>query len=279
MKRGTWIHKAAQALTVVVGLIFLVIIGSLVREGLPAFTWRFLVGGAHGGNIGPELFNTAFMVGGTLAVTAPLGLIAAAVQTEYARGRVRRPARSFDRLRATLLGAPSIVVALVVYRVAVEWWHWPVSVLTGMLALAVLNWPLMLTLANRALSRVPDGYREASLALGATRLETVLKVVIPAALSELIDGWGIAFARLAGESAALIATAGVTTSSRWSLWGPGETLAVHIWYVRTQGAAMTRDSQAAASGLVLMVMITAAVWLAGRVAGWVGRADIQTGGN
>jgi phosphate transport system permease protein len=259
------------------GLVFLLIVASLVREGLPAITWRFLVGGARGGNIGPELFNTAFMVGAALLVTVPLGLLAAIFQTEYLHGRGRR-VRSADRLSATLLSAPTIVIALVVYRVAVGWWHWPVSVLTGVLALTVINWPFMLTISKQALHHVPEGYREASLALGATRMQTALRVVVPAALGELVDGWGLAFARLAGESAALIVTAGVNVSAHWSILGPGETLAVHIWYIRTEGVGVSRDAQAAATGVALMVLITVVVWVAGRAARWAGRPHSAKGG-
>lgn len=266
MRRGRWLHRLSVLLGLLAAGLFAVILASLLRDGLPSLTWHFLVGrpSAAGDGVGPELVNTAFMVGAALLVTAPLGLLVAIYQYEYGRGGRRR--RHVDRLRATLLSAPTIVVALVVYRVAVGWWHWPVSILTGSLALAVINWPLMVTVAGQALASVPDSYREASRALGATRFETAWRVAIPASLNTLVEGWGLAFARLSGEAAALIATAGVNVSHHWSIWGPGETLAVHIWYIRTEGVALNRDAQAAATGVVLMALITVVVWVAGRLA-------------
>ncbi len=258
----------AAGLGLVAALLFLAIVGNLLREGLFGLTWHFLVGYPNqlgGGGIGPELLNTIVMVGATLIVTAPLGLLVAVFQREYRPGW-GRPLPAINRLQATLLSAPTIVVALVVYRVAVGWWHWPVSILTGCVALAVINWPFMILVADQALASVPDRYRLASRALGATRFETAWKVSIPASLHVLVEGWGLGFARLAGESAALIVTAGVNVSRHWSFWGPGETLAVHIWYVRTEGLALNRDAEAAATGIALMLLITAVIWLSERLA-------------
>lgn len=270
MRRGGVLHHLALLLALLALAVFLVILLSLLREGLPSLTWHFLVNGPHmrAGGIGPEILNTGLMVGITLAVTAPLGLIVAVFQREYGR----RSTQEIDRLRATLLSAPTIVAALVVYRVAVGWWHWPVSILTGCLALSVINWPFMVTVANQALGSVPDSYREASWALGATRFETVMRVVLPASLKAFIDGVGLAAARLAGESAALIVTAGVNISQHWSLWGPGETLAVHIWYIRTEGIGVSRDAEAAATGVTLMVFISVVLWISGRLARLFGGA-------
>jgi phosphate transport system permease protein len=264
------LHAVALVMAVVTAALFGLIMVSLVRQGLPSLTWQFVTGAPNertgGGGIGPELVNTAFLVGVTWAITAPLGVLAAIFMREYGFRRKPKVVRPLDHLRTTLLSAPTIVVALVVYRVAVGWWHWPVSLLTGCLTLAVINWPFMLTVAEQALASIPQSYREASLGLGATRFETAVRVVIPAALGPLIEGWGLAVARLAGESAALVVTAGVNVSRHFSLWGPGETLAVHIWYIRTEGVAANRDAQAAATGIILMLLITALVWFSARLA-------------
>ncbi len=263
------VHYLAMVLAGVAVLAFAAILLSLVREGMPAITWRFLASTSDGesGGIGMEIVNTAVMTGIALLVTAPLGLLVAIFQKDYAH----RESREIGRMHATLLSAPTIVIALVIYRVAVGWWHWPVSVLTGCLVLSVINWPFMAALTSQAIAGVPDSYREASMALGASKFETMTRVVLPAAMGRLIDGWGLAFARLAGESAALIVTAGVNVSHNWSFLGPGETLAVHIWYIRTEGVAVNRDAQAAATGIVLMAFITVVIWLAGRVAHLVGK--------
>lgn len=282
MRRGTWVHGISLLLAAMIGVVFLFIVASLVKDGLSSITWRFLVSApdntAGAGGIGPELFNTVLMVGITLVVTIPLGLMTAIFQQEYRGSRRRKRSIEVIRLRATLLSVPTIVVALIVYRIAVGWWHWPVSVLTGCLALVVINWPFLAAVSAGALASVPDSYREASLALGASRFETTMRVVLPASLGMLIDGWGLSFARLAGETAALIVTAGVNVSRHWSLLGPGETLAVHMWYIRTEGVSANRDGQAAATGVVLMVLITVVVWIAGRVARLVSGSVSRRGG-
>ena len=269
MKRGMVWHRVAAVLFAIAAAGFALILGSVLWAGLPDLTWHFLASWPNertgGGGILPELINTGVMVGLTLVITAPVGLAVAVYRREY---RMRRAA-TLNHLRATLLSAPTIVVGLVVYRVAVGWWHWPVSLLTGCLALAVINWPFMVTVAGEALEGVPQGYREASLALGASRWQTIRRVVIPASLAQLVEGLGMAAARLAGESAALIVTAGVNVSRHWSFWAPGETLAVHIWYIRTEGLVLNRDAAAAATGVTLMVLIAVVLWLSRRIARWL----------
>lgn len=270
MRRGRRVHAIALALGLLGGLVFLAIVASLIQEGLPVISWRFLTGWSTSESIGPELLNTVVMVGMTLIVTIPLGLMTAIYQEEYRQNPAKKRVVTVSRVRSTLLSAPTIVVALVVYRIAVGWWHWPVSVLTGVLTLSVINWPFLATISLQALQGVPDSYREASLALGASRFQTTRGVVLPAALGFLVEGWGLAFARLAGESAALIVTAGVNVSRHWSLFGPGETLAVHIWYIRTEGVSFNRGAEAAATGVVLMALIAVVVWAFGRLSRLLG---------
>ncbi len=273
MRRGWRAHSIALVLALLGMGVFLAIVASLIQEGLPAISWRFLTGWSTSESIGPELLNTLVMVGMTLIVTIPLGLMTAIYQEEYHYNPAKKRVATLSRVRATLLSAPTIVVALVVYRIAVGWWHWPVSVLTGVLTLSVINWPFLATLSAQALRGVPDSYRQASLALGASRLQTTRGVVLPAALGFLVEGWGLAFARLAGESAALIVTAGVNVSRHWSLFGPGETLAVHIWYIRTEGVSLNRGAEAAATGVVLMALIAVVVWAFGRLSRLLGGAQ------
>ncbi|MCY0898184.1 MAG: ABC transporter permease subunit [Firmicutes bacterium] len=274
MNQGRVLHWFALLVALGAAIVFLGLLTDTIREGLPHLTWQFLTTAPDerrgGGGIAPEIVNTVVMVGGALLVTAPLGLVVAIYQAEW-QGRVH-DGGVIDQVRATWLSVPSVVVGFIVYRVAVAWWHWPLSLATGGLALAVMNWPVMVTVSISALKRVPHAYREASLALGATRFDTVRRVVLPAALAELIDGWGWALARLAGESAALIITAGINVSAHWSVWGPGETLAVYIWYVRTEGVGADAGGVAAATALTLMMFIAVTLWLSGRLADWRRRA-------
>ncbi|MCY0879006.1 MAG: ABC transporter permease subunit [Firmicutes bacterium] len=270
MRRGRLLHHLAFFVMLGAVLVMAGLLLDVVREGLPHLTWQFLTSApkerGEGGGIGPEIVNTIVMVGGAMIVTAPLGLLVGMSQVEW------RPPHAvvsvFDQVRATWLSIPSVVLGFLVYRVAIAWWHWPLSVVTGVLALCVMNWPMMVSVAVTALRNVPATYREASWALGATRSQTVRRVVLPAALGELINGWGWAMARLAGESAALIMTAGLNVSTHWSAWGPGETLAVYIWYVRTEGYGARGSGVAAATALTLMLLIALILWVSGRLSDW-----------
>lgn len=268
MRRGRTLHRLAWVLLALSAASFVGVLGSVLLRGFPDLTWPFLSSWPNeatgGGGILPELINTVVMVGMALLVTAPIGLAVAIYQREYRL----KPQPALQHLSATWLAAPTIVVALVVYRVAVGWFHWPVSILTGTLALAAINLPFMVSVAQAAIDGVPDSYRQASLALGASRFETVMRVVLPAAASPLIEGLGMAAARLAGESAALIVTAGVNVSRHVGLFSPGETLAVHIWYIRTEGGTLGRDTASAATGVVLLILVTVLLWMSRRLARW-----------
>jgi phosphate transport system permease protein len=130
------------------------------------------------------------------------------------------------------------------------------SILGGALALSLLNLPLLVRVIEEALRSVPQSYREASLALGATKWQTVYKVVLPGALGGIITGIMLAGGRAIGESAILIFTAGTTVSRHMGdldLMAGGETLAVHLWYVL--GIGLVPDRVAIANGISALLLI------------------------
>jgi phosphate transport system permease protein len=229
----------------------------LVVRAVPVLSWRFLLEPARelepGGGIGPELVNTLVMVGGALATSVPLGLAAAILRVEYLRAG--RWGEALETAATLLAALPSVVVGLGVFVFLVGGLHWPFSRLTGTVALFVLNVPWVAQTAMAALARVPDTLREASLALGATRFQTVVRVVLPWVWPALATGIGIGAARLLGESAALIFSAGVNAGGG-GVWAPGATLAVHLWYVRTEGLMPDADHVAAATGVVLLALVS-----------------------
>ncbi|MCL8206659.1 MAG: ABC transporter permease subunit [Actinomycetia bacterium] len=233
------------------------LVAELVVRAMPVLSWRFLLEPARelepGGGVGPELVNTLVMVGGALATSVPLGLAAAILRVEYLRAG--RWAEALETAATLLAALPSVVVGLGVFVFLVGGLHWPFSRLTGTVALFVLNVPWVAQTAMAALARVPDTLREASLALGATRFQTVVRVVLPWAWPALATGIGIGAARLLGESAALIFSAGVNAGGG-GIWAPGATLAVHLWYVRTEGLMPDADHVAAATGVVLLALVS-----------------------
>ena len=202
----------------------------------------------------PLIENTLYMVGTALVVSVPLGLAAAVARTEYLPGPRGRWLQGVAALLASL---PSVVVGLGLFLLLVDAWHLPVSRLTGMVALVVINLPWVAASTMSLLSAVPENLRDASLALGGTRLQTALRVVLPRALPALVSGLGVGGARMLGESAALLYTAGINAApgAGWNLMAPGGTLAVHLFYMRTESLAPDANGVAAVTGVILLALL------------------------
>jgi phosphate transport system permease protein len=220
--------------------------------------------------LGPLLANTVYMVAAALAVSVPLGLAAAVWRTEYAAGTRGRWLEAAADLLASL---PTVVVGLGLFLLLIDAWHLPLSRLTGMVALVVINWPWVAAAAATVLQQAPDALREASLALGATPFATAYRVVIPRVLPGLVGVITLGTARLLGEAAALLYTAGLNASSDagWNLLAPGGTLAVHLFYVRTEGAPPHAAAQAAVTGVLLLAVVGAVLALGRTAMAAVGR--------
>lgn len=269
--RAGWVRRLAAGLAGLGLMGLTAVLAELVAQGVPHLNWHFLTAAPSEfqprGGIGPELVNTVVMVLAAEALSWPLAWAAAIWRVEYAP----RPTlvRVYDLLLMAFQSLPGIALALVLFSVLVIDWGWPLSVATGTVALAVLNWPVAAVLCQEAMARVPEAWREGSWALGATRFQTLTRIVIPAALPDLAAGLGLSLARLSGETAVLIFTAGVNVGPQWGWFEPGETLAVHLWYVRTEGLMPDRGAVAAATGTVLLALVALGVlggrWLARRL--------------
>ncbi|MEG0797676.1 MAG: phosphate ABC transporter permease PstA [Acidaminococcaceae bacterium] len=242
---------------VLVGLLAL-FLGYLLWQGLPVLTWQFLVGQpsdtAAGGGVGPQLFNTFYILFLSLVSSGLVALGAAIYLAEYARdNRLTRLIRLCTESLATV---PSIVLGLFGMIVFVDFWGLGFSILGGSLALALLNLPLLVRVTEDALRAVPATYREASLALGATKWQTIRRVVLPEALPGIITGVMLTCGRALGESAILIFTAGTTVSRTLGdtdVLAAGETLAVHLWYVL--GIGLVPDRLAIANGISALLIL------------------------
>ena len=261
MKSGKHLQRLASLATLAAVVTLLWVIIALCREGLMHWHWWVLWRRPRelraGGGLGPELINTLSMVALAECLSLPLGLA-----TAIWLGDAKLPRRVRDGLDGFFISfqsIPAIVVGLVAFEVLVGYFHWPLSVATGTLALAVLNVPQVVVFSRQAMAAVPDAWREGSLALGATALETVWRMVLPASLLALVDQLGLSFARLAGESALLIFTAGLNVGPHWGWFQPGETLAVRLWQVRTEGLMPDRAALAAETGMVLLAITALAL--------------------
>jgi phosphate transport system permease protein len=184
------------------------VIGLLVARGISALTPEFLftfpTNGMRSGGIFPAIVGTLYLVMGTIVFAVPLGVLAAIYLSEYARPNALT--RLIRLSIVNLAGVPSIVYGLFGFGVFVLLLRFGASLLSGSLTLALLVLPVIIVTAEEALRSVPQTFREASLALGATKWQTVQRVVLPNALSGIITGMVIAIGRAAGETAPILFT-------------------------------------------------------------------------
>jgi len=211
----------------------------LILNGLPAISWEFLTQppakAMTAGGIWPCIVGTALLALGALTVSFPLGIASAIYLHEYAG---RSQFAQYVRLGVNnLAGVPSIVFGLFGMSFFVIYCGLGISLLSGILTLAVLTLPVIIGTAEEALRQVPMTLREASLALGATQSQTIARVVMPAAFPGMLTGAILGLARAAGETAAIMFTAVVffTKKDVDSLFSPVMTLSNHMYVLATSG--------------------------------------------
>lgn len=254
---------AACAVTVAVLLFLLVYI--LVR-GVPhlkpeLFAWTY---NSENVSLTPALVNTLLMTLLSLLLAVPLGLGAAIYLVEYAK-RGNKLVGAVRVTAETLSGIPSIVYGLFGMLFFVTTLGWGYSVLAGAFTLAIMILPLIMRTTEEALQAVPDSYREGSFGLGAGRLRTVLRIVLPAAVPGILSGVILAVGRIIGETAALIYTAGTVAVIPETLLRSGRTLAVHMYTLASEGLHTDAASATAVVLLVIVVAINAlSAWVAKR---------------
>lgn len=268
------VDKLATAILYTIAGIIVVILTSLLLfimlRGLPNLSWQFLTSRSSsykaGGGIGIQLYNSFFLLVVTLLISVPLSMGAGIYLAEYAKkGRLTNFIRTCIEILSSL---PSVVVGLFGYLIFVVQFQYGFSILSGALALTVFNLPQMTRNVEDSLRNVHHTQREAGLALGISRWETVLHVVVPEALPGIITGIVLASGRIFGEAAALIYTAGQSAPALdWSNWNPlsvtspisifrqAETLAVHIWKVNSEGTIPDATQVAQGSAAVLLIFI------------------------
>lgn len=202
----------------------------------------------------PALVNTIVMTLVSLLIAVPLGVFSAVYLTEYAK-RGNKLVTIVGITTETLSGIPSIVYGLFGYLLFVTKLKWSYSMLAGALTLAIMILPLIMRTTEEALRSVPDSYREGSFGLGAGKLRTVFTVVLPSAVPGILAGVILAIGRIAGETAALIFTAGTVAQIPKSLMGSGRTLAVHLYALWNEGLAAEQSYATAVVLLIIVVLI------------------------
>ena len=229
------------------------VVAYILIKGIPylkpsLFAWKY---NSENVSLMPALINTLFMTALSLLFAVPVGIGAAVYLTEYARrgnklvGVVRVTAE-------TLSGIPSIVYGLFGAIFFVKFLGMGLSLLAGALTLSIMILPLIMRTTEEALLAVPDSYREGSFGLGAGRVRTVFRVVLPSAIPGILSGVILGIGRIVGESAALIFTAGTVAEAAGSVFDSARTLSVHMYAISGEGLYI---DQTYATAVVLLVVV------------------------
>jgi phosphate transport system permease protein len=254
--------------TVLTLAILLLIIGYILARGVPnlsldLFAWEY---NSENVSLMPALVNTILMTVLSLLIAAPLGIFAAIYMTEYAK----RGSRLVGIVRITaetLSGIPSIIYGLFGLLFFVTSLGLGMSLVSGALTLSIMILPVIMRTTEEALLAVPSEYREGSFGLGAGRLRTVFKVVMPSAMPGILAGIILGTGRIVGETAALIYTAGTVAQVPQSIFDSARTLSVHMYALASEGLYTNQAYATAAVLLVTVVGINAlSAYMAKRVA-------------
>ena len=235
------------------------LIGYILVKGIPnltpsLFAWQY---NSENVSMMPAILNTLIYTAVSLLMAVPAGVFAAVYLAEYAR-RGNVFVRLIRTTAQTLSGIPSIVYGLFGYLMFCVYFKLGYSMLAGTLTLAVMILPLIMRTTEEALCAVPDSYREASYGLGAGKLRTVFKVILPSAMPGILSGVILGIGRIVGETAALIYTAGTVAGVVTKFTDSGRTLSVHMYALLSEGLYMD-EAYATAVILLLAVIIINAV--------------------
>ena len=231
------------------------IIAYILINGVPhltaeQFSWEYTTENV---SMMPAIINTLIMTAMTLLIAVPIGVFAAVYLVEYAK-RGNKLVKIIRVTTETLSGIPSIVFGLFGYLMFNISFGWGFSMLAGVITLAMMILPLVIRTTEEALLAVPDSYREGSFGLGAGKMRTVFRVVLPSAIPGIMSGVILSIGRIVGESAALIFTSGSGHSIPGSLLGSGSsaaTLTVHMYILSNEGLHV---NEAFASAVVLLAL-------------------------
>ena len=230
--------SAIITFTVLIFLIVYILVHGVSVSEASLFSLHY---NSENASLMPALINTVIMTFFSLLIAVPLGIFSAIFLVEYAK-RGNRFVNVIRLTTETLQGIPSIVYGLFGMLFFVTTCHWGFSILAGAFTLAIMILPLIIRTSEEALLSVPDAYREASFGLGAGKLRTIFRVVLPTAIPGILSGVILATGRIVGETAALLYTAG-SVAKIPNLMGSGRTLAVHMYVLSSEGLYMDQHMQ------------------------------------
>ncbi len=259
------------ALITVASMVYLVVY--ILINGIPyingdLFAWEY---NSKNVSMTPAIINTLIVVALTLVVAVPVGIAAAIYLVEYAK-RGSKLVKVIRLTTETLAGIPSIVFGLFGFLAFVIAFKWGYSMIAGVLTLAMMVLPTIIRTTEEALLAVPDMYREGSFGLGAGKIRTIFKIVLPAAVPGILSGVILSIGRIVGESAALIFTAGSVAAVPNGLFSSTRTLAVHMYCLLSEGLY---TNQAYATAVILLGIVLLINFLSGLLAKRVSAKDVN----
>lgn len=247
------LHLLCSLAALLVAGVLMLLIGYILVTGVPHLKPSLFALQYNSENVSllPALFNTILMTVLALLIAVPLGVGGAIYLAEYA-DRHSKLVKAVRLTAETLAGIPSILYGLFGMMLFVTGLKWGYSLRAGAMTLAVMILPLILRTTEEALLSIPDSYREGSFGLGAGRLRTVVRIVLPPAMSGILAGVILAIGRVVGETAALIYTAGTVADWPGSVADSGRTLAVHMYVLSGEGFHV---QEASATAVVLLLIV------------------------
>ena len=265
-------QKAAFALfrilSLAVVLVLFAILGFIIVKGAGVISWDFLTkapeNGMTEGGIFPAIVGTLLLMLGSAVVSFPIGIMSGIYMNEYAsRGWVVKFIRMMTN---NLSGVPSIVFGLFGMALFVKYLGFGDSILAGSLTLGLLSLPLVIRTTEEALRDIPSGIREGSLALGATKLQTIWKVVLPMGMPRIITGLILSLGRVSGETAPILFTCAAYFFPQLptSIFDQCMALPYHLYVISTSGTDIDAQQPIAyGTALVLIVIVLVINLLAG----------------
>ena len=228
--------------------IMIFIVGYILVKGIPnikpeLFAWEYT---SKNVSMMPAIINTLLMTAFTLLIAVPVGVFSAVYLAEYAK-KGSKLVHIIRLTVETLSGIPSIVYGLFGFLAFVIALKWEYSFIAGSITLAIMVLPVIMRTTEEAILSVPDSYREGSFGLGAGKLRTIFRIVLPAAMPGILSGVILAIGRIVGETAALIFTAGTTAAVPENIFSSTRTLAVHMYCLLSEGLYAT--------AVILLVMV------------------------
>lgn len=241
--------------TLITALAIIFIIGYILIKGVPnlsADLFSLKYSSANQSML-PSIINTVYLTALTLLLAVPVGIFSAIYLAEYAR-KSSFFVKIINVANETLSGIPSIVYGLFGFLAFVISKKWGYSLLAGVITLAIMVLPLIIRTSQEAILGVDNSFREASYGLGAGKLRTVFKIVLPSAMPGILSGIILAIGRIVGETAALIYTAGTVPEVATSLTSSSRTISVHLYFLLNEGL-YTEQAYATAVVLIIFVVI------------------------